>query len=98
MERSGSQKILLVLSIINIIAAVVALLGGLLLDSLVLRTGRIPRSKAKRLIEHLHAGRNAAPAGPDRHGEDHPRAGRQGDVRRQHRAHGIGVPAARKKR
>ena len=44
MERSGSQKVLLVLSIINIIAAVVALLGGA-------AVGTVPASDAAAALE-----------------------------------------------
>ena len=51
MERSGSQKILLVLSIINIIAAVVALLGGLLVMLGGAAVGTVPASDAAAALE-----------------------------------------------
>ena len=51
MERSGSQKVLLVISIINIIAAVVALLGGLLVMLGGAALGTVPASDAAAALE-----------------------------------------------
>ena len=51
MERSGSQKVLLVLSIINIIVAVLALLSGLLVMLGGAAVGTIPASDAAAALE-----------------------------------------------